>query len=194
MDILGFFISFILTGIVFSFIVLRYIVACIGRMRMFQKAGTEGWKAWIPFYRDYVLCEITMGRGWYFLLSFVPFLYPVMRVLYAVEICLSYGQEMIFGVAYFFVPTICELILGFGKAQYLGSQDLDGQIRHLFGAEKKAKRPNPETVDAEYKEYTEEETAGKNDGKAAGDASANAGSGSAETKSNGGSGQTPPEA
>lgn len=122
--------------VMFSLIILFVIACCIGRMRIFQKAGVAGWKAFIPFYRDYELCRITMGKGWYFLLGFIPVLYPVMKVVYAIEICLCFGQEMLFGVVYFFFPWICELIIGFGRAEYLGSQNLDQQLRNLFSAPK----------------------------------------------------------
>ena len=116
-----------------GFFILIYAVFCLGRMRMFQKAGVAGWKAWIPLYRDYVLCQITMGKGWYFVLGLIPLFYPVMQVLYALEICLSYKMDALFGVLYFFLPWLAELIVGFGKSEYQGSQDLDQQIRNLFG-------------------------------------------------------------
>lgn len=129
--------SIFVSGLMFSMAVLLWIFVCIGRMKMFQKAGTAGWKAWIPFYRDYVLCEITMGRGWYFLFGLIPFLIPLMKVIYAIEITLSYGQNFLFGILYFFFPWICELIAGFGQAPYLGAQDLEGQIRSLFSGDPK---------------------------------------------------------
>ena len=53
--------SLMMMGIVVAILAGWYVFTCIGRMRMFQKAGVEGWKAWIPLYRDYVLCQITMG-------------------------------------------------------------------------------------------------------------------------------------
>ena len=127
----------------FSLIALVLLACCFGRMRMFQKAGVAGWKAWIPFYRDYVLCELTMGKGWYFLFGLVPILMPVMRVVYAIEVTLSYGKEILFGVLYFFFPWICELVLGCGSARYLGSMDLEAQVKNIFGAPKKNYRDVP---------------------------------------------------
>lgn len=134
-----------------SIVILILLACCIGRMRMFQKAGVAGWKAWIPFYRDYVLCEITMGKGWYFLFGLIPLLYPVMRVIYAIEVTLCYGKEVLFGVLYFFFPWLCELVIGLGGSQYLGSMDLEEQVRGLFGTPKK-------------KYYEPKQTAGRPDG------------------------------
>lgn len=141
--------SLIMFSMVMSLMALFVVLWGIGRMRLFQKAGIAGWKAWIPFYRDYVLCEITMGKGWYFIIGLIPPFWPVMKVVYAVEVSRSYGQELLFAVLYYFLPWICELVLGFGKAEYLGSQDLEGQLRSLFGAPRKTYaapegRPNTE--------------------------------------------------
>ena len=121
--------SLIWASFLFSFALVFYAFCCIGRMRMFQKAGVPGWKAWVPVYSDYVLCKITMGRGWYFLFGLIPVLVPVMRIVYAIEVTLSYGQSVLFGVLYVFLPNVAELILGFGDASYCGSQDLDRQVR-----------------------------------------------------------------
>lgn len=124
--------SIIVSGIMVSAALVAWAVVCLGRMKMFQKAGLAGWKAWIPLYRDYVLCQITMGRGWYFLFSLIPFLMPIMRAIYAIEVTLSYGQNFLFGILYFFFPWACELIAGFGGSVYRGSQDLEGQFRAIF--------------------------------------------------------------
>ena len=126
--ILGTFMFFTMLG----FFVLIYIALCLGRMRMFQKAGENGWKAWVPFYRDYVLCRITMGAGWYFIFGWIPVLSFFMNAVYALEVTLSYGQSVLYGVLYFFFPTIAELVAGFGGAQYIGSQDLERQVRDMF--------------------------------------------------------------
>lgn len=124
--------SLMMMGIVVAILAGWYLFTCIGRMRMFQKAGVEGWKAWIPLYRDYVLCQITMGAGWYFIFGLIPGVSVLMQAVYAYEVMLSYGQSVLFGVLYFFLPVIAELICGFGGSVYCGSQDLDRQIRDMF--------------------------------------------------------------
>ena len=136
MDIIGALVSLIVTFSLLGFVILIivgiYALTCIGRMRMFQKAGENGWKAWVPFYRDYVLCRITMGAGWYFIFGWIPVLSFFMNAIYALEVTLSYGQSVLYGVLYFFLPTIAELVAGFGGAQYIGSQDLERQVRDMF--------------------------------------------------------------
>ena len=145
-----------------SLIALVLFVCCFGRMRMFQKAGVAAWKAWVPFYRDYVLCEITMGKGWYFVFGLVPFLVPVMNIVYAVEVTQSFGRKLSYGILYFFFPWLCELIIGCGSAQYLGSMDLEAQVKSILGTPKKQYRDVP-GQNSSFQGYSEnKQTAGEN--------------------------------
>ena len=48
------------------------ILTIVALWKVFAKAGKPGWAAIIPFYNIYVLCEISLGSGWLFLLSFIP--------------------------------------------------------------------------------------------------------------------------
>ena len=115
-----------------------YALTCIGLMQMFRKAGVEGWRAWVPFYRNYVLCEITMGCGWYFLFGFIVPLAPFVNALYAVEVTLSYGESVPVGILYFFFPFIMKYIIGFGDSSYVGPMNLNDQMAAAFGGRKKA--------------------------------------------------------
>lgn len=132
---LGFAFTVFLTvlAVFIAFIVLR----CIGRMRMFAKAGEVGWAAWIPFYSDYVMCRATMGKGYYFLFGYIPVIGWVANIVYSVEISLSYGQGYVFAVLYYFFAPVCDMILGFGGSVYMGAQDVEAQARRLFSAGKK---------------------------------------------------------
>lgn len=131
-DVIGFFLWLSMMGVILLLAVGYYALTCLGRMQLFKKAGVEGYKAWIPFYRDYELCRITMGRGWYFVFGLIPFISLLMRGVYALEVMLSYGQNLLFGVLYLFFPTVAELVAGFGGARYRGAQDLEKQIRDML--------------------------------------------------------------
>ncbi len=115
------------------------ILQCAGRMRMFEKAGEEGWKAWIPLYSDFTLCRLTMGNGWYFAAGLIScagiagwVFGRFMQAVYAVEVALSYKKEIWAGVLYFFCPWICEMVLGFGDSVYLGGNSFDDQVKDLW--------------------------------------------------------------
>lgn len=44
------------------------IVYLVGRWKLYEKAGREGWKSIIPFYNDWVYVEMAGLNWWYFLL------------------------------------------------------------------------------------------------------------------------------
>ena len=114
-------------------VILIFAVAhCLGRAAMFKKAGEEPWAAWVPFYSDYVMCRITMTHGYYFLFGYIPVIGWLANAAYAVETSLAFGQGYVFSVLYFFFPWICDMILGFGNAEYLGPRDPEDQLKSLF--------------------------------------------------------------
>ena len=61
---LGLFVVIIILIIFFTMLTL-YIV---GRWKLYEKAGQEGWKSIIPFYNDWVYVEMAGLNSWYFLL------------------------------------------------------------------------------------------------------------------------------
>ena len=134
-------------GLFFTFGI--YALTCIGLMRMFEKAGLAGWKAWVPFYRRFLLARITMGHGWYFFFMLIPLLVPVVQVLYAVEVTLSYGAGPVFAILYYFLPVIGEWILGFGDYPYVGSQNPEEQVKKLFQAGKRKAAPESKAAGGE---------------------------------------------
>lgn len=44
--------------------ILLLVFCLIGRIKLFKKAGLEGWKAIIPFYSDYVFYNTICGLHW----------------------------------------------------------------------------------------------------------------------------------
>lgn len=46
-----------------------FVVICIGKWKLFKKAGKNGWEAIIPFYSGYTLVEIA-GLNWYWTIAF----------------------------------------------------------------------------------------------------------------------------
>lgn len=122
------FISMIIFAVVLLFIVLH----CLGRAAMFRKAGETPWAAWVPFYSDYIMCKVTMKHGYYFLFGYIPFVGWIANIVYAVETALSFGQGYVFAALYFFFPWICDMILGFGQAEYMGTRDPEEQLERMF--------------------------------------------------------------
>ena len=123
--------------------VLWYFVSALGYRRMFMKAGEAGWKAFIPYYKNFICFRFAWSTKvfWVFLVAmlvmeFMPTIegLPVSLLkLVCAIVCIvlsfkldlrvarSFGKSTIWGVLLFFFPFVVSLILGYGKAEYLGN-------------------------------------------------------------------------
>ena len=63
---LGIFIVAIVIFVIISLVAL--IIQLIGMYKVYKKAGRPGWKAIIPFYNVWVLCDISGIEKWFFIL------------------------------------------------------------------------------------------------------------------------------
>lgn len=120
-----------------------YFISAIGYYQMFKKAGQRGWMAFIPLLQDYVRFKMSWKTGlfWIYLICTIcvqfsavseQFLWNllviaagiVIIVLY-VKLCIrmarSFGKTTGWGVLLFLFPFVVSLILGFGKAEYIGN-------------------------------------------------------------------------
>lgn len=123
--------------------VLWYFISAIGYYKMYQKAGEKGWKAFIPYYKNYIRFKIAWEPKyfWLFLVGLVvmqvlsssekivPLLICLVAAIVAVTIGIkldiriakSFGKSTGWGVLLFFFSFIVSLILGFGKSEYIGN-------------------------------------------------------------------------
>lgn len=110
-------------SLVYMFILFAILAVCIvAQWKMFEKAGVAGWKSLIPFYNSYCLCEIAMGNGLLFLLSFVPCVNFIFSIVLCLNIAKAYGKDTLFGILTIFFTPIMYLILAFSDAEYIGPQ------------------------------------------------------------------------
>ena len=120
-----------------------YFLSAIGYFKMYKKAGDAGWKAFIPCVNSYVKFKFAWNTKtfWIFLVCLVVFYafgksesillslpalaagiaYIVMSFKLDLRVAKSFGKSTGWGVALFFFPFIVSLILGFGKAEYIGN-------------------------------------------------------------------------
>lgn len=110
-------------SILYMVVLLAILVASIAaQWKIFEKAGIKGWKALIPFYNSYCLCELAMGNGLLFLLSFIPCVNFVFTIILCMRLAKAFGKNTLFGILMIFFSPIMYLILGFSDAEYLGPQ------------------------------------------------------------------------
>ena len=105
-------------------LLLALLAACLmiiaSQWIVFQKAGQAGWKCLIPFYKVYVLMEISGKPGWWMFLLFIP---PVGLVTYLfamLSLAKKFGRSELFGVGLLFLPMVLFPVLAFGGSEYEG--------------------------------------------------------------------------
>jgi len=109
--------------IVYLLIILAIVaVNIVALWKLFEKAGVERWKSITPFYNSYRLCEIAMGNGLLFLLSFIPCVNFIFSIVLCLNLAKAYGKDTLFGILMIFFTPIMYLILAFSDAQYIGPQ------------------------------------------------------------------------
>lgn len=103
------------------------IAAIVGLWMMFTKMNEDGWKAIIPFYNQYKLCEKTMGDPWYWVRLFVIIIPVVGWVAYLYfkyqigkAVARSFGQAESWAWGYTFLEPVFYCITGFGQYNYYG--------------------------------------------------------------------------
>ncbi|MBQ3510879.1 MAG: hypothetical protein IJA30_01125 [Bacilli bacterium] len=90
----------------------------IAYWKMYKKAGKAGWASIVPFYHDYVLCEIGGLNGWMFLLEFVPIANIVLAVIVCKNIAKAFDKGIGYTLGLLFLNPFFVLPLGFGKLIY----------------------------------------------------------------------------
>ncbi len=98
------------------------VLTIIAMWKIFVKAGKPGWASIVPFYSQYCLFEIAWGNGWLFLLMLIPCVNVVVSFIVYIKLAKAFGQGTGFGIGLIFLNPIFLLILGFGKAEYIGPQ------------------------------------------------------------------------
>jgi hypothetical protein len=123
-----------LLAYLFMFLVLAigiYIATSIASMKIFQKAGLPGWKAWVPFYNNWIFLQLGGYNGALSLLSLIPYggaiVLFILMCFSANEISKKLGKSDIFilfplGVVSFGITTMIWLFMaGFGKSEWTDS-------------------------------------------------------------------------
>ena len=114
-----------------------YVLTSIATMKLFKKAGLPGWKAWVPFYSNWLFLELGGYNGALIFLAFIPLFggiaLLVATCLAANEISKKLDKSDIFilfplGVITGGITTIIwYCIAGFGKSTWndsLGKESL----------------------------------------------------------------------
>jgi len=132
-------------GALAMFLVLSYILEVVACWRIFEKAGSRGWKSLIPVYSNYTRYRICWRPLWFWisaLLFIGSFALDILLAKGAVRDGLSlafgaagtaihlagnfrlgraFGRGILFSAALAVFPPLFTLILGLGGAEYRGN-------------------------------------------------------------------------
>lgn len=102
------------------------VINCVFLWKIFTKAGIPGWWALIPFANYYKMFELFWenGKGWMFILMFIPIVNIVVSIMLCLKMAKSFGKGAGFGVGLIFLSTIFYAILAFGNASYIGANGI----------------------------------------------------------------------
>lgn len=123
--------------------VVIYIVASLGYFKMFKKAGHRGWLAYVPIVRSFVCYKFSWKVSFFWMwlvgtlvfnvcsnvemlvVELIAIVVGIFTIVVDFKLCIkmakSFGKGAGCGVLLFFFPFILSLVLGFGKAEYVGN-------------------------------------------------------------------------
>lgn len=117
-------VSPLLSATFFIPFLLILLIVVISQWKIFEKAGKPGWASIIPVYNSYVLFEITGYPAWLAILLVIPFvnfIAGIVGLLASFKLAKLFGKSDAFAVMNVLFPFITYPILGFGKAQFQGT-------------------------------------------------------------------------
>jgi hypothetical protein len=106
------------------FTVIIYVVMALALSQIFKKAGVEGWKAWVPFYNNWVMLELGGQKGYWAVLALIPVVNIVATVFMFIamyHIGLKLGKPGAFVLLAIFLPFVWIIWLAVDKSTWQGT-------------------------------------------------------------------------
>ena len=130
-------------GIVVVIALILSIIVIVAQWKMFKKGNQPGWAALIPFYNQYVQCKMVGVNPWWILIvlgssflgaipvvgSLLTFAVSIyFTILVGVSTARAFDKDDSFAIGLILLPIVFYPILGFGKAEYKGSDNAMNDI------------------------------------------------------------------
>jgi signal peptidase I len=102
----------------------------VGMYGMFQKAGIEAWKAFIPFYNTWLIVEKCNIKKWWFWLQFIPIAGQFITIWITIIFTMHFGRfNLIEHTLVVFLPFIYFPYLGFSTNAKWGGEKVVKQYK-----------------------------------------------------------------
>lgn len=139
-------IPYLITGGVLAIpVVVCFVLSIVGQWKIFTKAGIAGWKAIVPFYKQYNLFKMSWSVKFFWLwmaaaivssalhgsdnttmvvvYTVFAIICGIMELMMNFRLAKAFGKGVGFGVLLWALPFVGTLILGFGSAEYVGTTE-----------------------------------------------------------------------
>ena len=98
--------------------VLSYAFSTVCLFGIFEKTGTQSFKAYIPIYNNICLIKDIMGSGWYILLFLVPMVNFIFGMYLLYKLGDHFGKTSSYCVLLMIFPTIMLPLLAYDDSKY----------------------------------------------------------------------------
>ena len=112
----------VFTSMLVRVVVMLVALYFVGRWKMFQKAGEEGWASIIPLYNTYKLIIISGNPGWYFVMLLIPVVNIVFGIMILNGLSAQFGKSSGYTWGLIFLGLIFMPMLGFDENNYFNKE------------------------------------------------------------------------
>jgi len=113
-----------------------YALEAIPKWKLYEKAGQPGWAALVPFYKDYVMFDITWGNGIMFLLLLIPGANLVIWIITWIKLAKAFGKDGGWACGLIFLNLVFLYIMAFSDdIVYVGVPDQRPQYNTGYGSQ-----------------------------------------------------------
>ncbi|MBL0316200.1 MAG: hypothetical protein IPP69_10625 [Flavobacteriales bacterium] len=114
----GYMLIAVFTSMLIRVLVMLIAIYFVGRWKLYQKAGEEGWASIIPIYNTYKLITISGNPGWYLLMLLIPIVNIVFVIMIMNGLSAQFGKGSGYTWGLIFLGIIFLPKLGFDEQSY----------------------------------------------------------------------------
>jgi hypothetical protein len=111
----GYMLMAVFTNMLIRVLVMLIAIYFVGRWKLYQKAGEEGWASIIPIYNTYKLITISGNPGWYLLMLLIPIVNIVFVIMIMNGLSAQFGKSAGYTWGLIFLGIIFLPRLGFDE-------------------------------------------------------------------------------
>lgn len=110
-------------GIAVVFYIAFIAIYLVAMWKLFVKMGQPGWQGIIPLLNAYVIYKLAGKEWWWVILLLIPCINIVAAWVLASSTSKLFGKQIGWSILLFVLPGLAHLILAFGSAEYVGSNE-----------------------------------------------------------------------